>query len=75
MISHINLKWKKQYKKLPQDIRQIAKKQYKLFKQNPYHSSLHFKLLHFLFLHLLPLGIYSFFLQGINYFKILSYSS
>jgi mRNA-degrading endonuclease RelE of RelBE toxin-antitoxin system len=46
MISHINSKWKKSYKSLPLPIRTIAKKQYKLFKINPYHSSLHFKRLH-----------------------------
>ncbi len=46
MISHINLKWKKQYRELPLEVRQIAKKQYKLFKENPYHSSLHFKRVH-----------------------------
>ena len=46
MISHINSKWKKLYKQLPANIRQIAKKQYKLFKQDPYHSSLHFKKIH-----------------------------
>jgi len=46
MISYINLKWKKLYKNLPHDVRQLAKKQYKLFKENPYHSSLHFKRVH-----------------------------
>jgi len=46
VISHINSKWKKLYKQLPANIRQIAKKQYKLFKQDPYHSSLHFKKIH-----------------------------
>ncbi|MEA3498102.1 MAG: hypothetical protein U9R16_03480 [Campylobacterota bacterium] len=46
MISHINLKWKKLYKKLPIDIRKTAKKQYKIFKDNPFHSSLHFKRVH-----------------------------
>jgi mRNA-degrading endonuclease RelE of RelBE toxin-antitoxin system len=46
MISHINSRWKKLYRKLPTQIRQIAKKQYKLFKDNPYHSSLHFKKIH-----------------------------
>ncbi len=46
MISHISLKWKKLYKGLPIEIRESAKKQYKLFKQNPYHSSLHFKRVH-----------------------------
>jgi len=46
MISHITVKWKKLYKKLPVDIRKIAKKQYKIFKINPYHASLHFKRVH-----------------------------
>jgi hypothetical protein len=46
MISHINLKWKQLYKRLPIDIRKIAKKQYKIFKINPYHSGLHFKKIH-----------------------------
>ena len=46
MISHINSKWKKSYKSLPLPIRTIAKKHYKLFKINPYHSSLHFKRVH-----------------------------
>jgi hypothetical protein len=46
MISHINQQWKKFYKKIPMDIKKIANKQYKLFKENPYHSSLHFKRIH-----------------------------
>ncbi len=46
MISHINAKWKRLYRKLPIDIRKIAKKQYKFFKENPYHASLHFKRIH-----------------------------
>ncbi len=46
MISHINAKFKKSYKKLPSEIRKIAKKQYKTFQKDPYHSSLHFKRVH-----------------------------
>ncbi|MBT4572964.1 MAG: hypothetical protein HOH31_00160 [Campylobacteraceae bacterium] len=46
MISHINYKWKKAYRNLPEQVRLIAKKQYKLFKNDPYHSSLHFKRVH-----------------------------
>lgn len=46
MISYINQKWKKLYRDLPLEIRQIAKKQYKIFKENPYHASLHFKRVH-----------------------------
>lgn len=46
MISHINSKWKRLYKKLPTEIRQIAKNKYKQFKDNPFHASLHFKRIH-----------------------------
>ena len=46
MISHINSKWKKVYKSLPSQIRTVAKKQYRLFKDDPYHASLHFKRVH-----------------------------
>jgi len=46
MLSHINSRWKKSYKNLPKIIRKIANKQYKLFKQNPSHPSLHFKKIH-----------------------------
>lgn len=46
MISHINDKFKKSYKKLPIEVRKIAKKQYKIFQKDPYHSSLHFKRVH-----------------------------
>ncbi|MEA2017378.1 MAG: hypothetical protein U9N59_02925 [Campylobacterota bacterium] len=46
MISHINQQWKKLYKNIPKDIKELSKKQYKLFKENPYHSSLHFKRVH-----------------------------
>ncbi len=46
MISHINQRWKKSYKNLPKIIRKTANKQYKLFKQDPSHPSLHFKKIH-----------------------------
>ena len=46
MISHTNNSFWKLYKKLPQNIREIAKKQYKLFASDPYHASLHFKRVH-----------------------------
>jgi len=44
--SHTNQRFWKAYKKLPKEIRQIAKKQYELFKNDPYHASLHFKRVH-----------------------------
>jgi len=46
MISHINARWKKSYKNLPKHIRRVANKQYKLFRQDPYRASLHFKKIH-----------------------------
>ena len=46
MISHTNSSFWKLYSKLPQNIRQIAKKQYQLFATDPYHASLHFKRVH-----------------------------
>ena len=46
MISHTNKNFWKLYKKLPKDIREIAKKQYNIFSNDPYHASLHFKSVH-----------------------------
>ncbi len=46
MISHTNNVFWKGYSKLPSDIKDIAKKQYKLFAFDPYHASLHFKRVH-----------------------------
>ena len=46
MISHTNSSFWKQYRKLPQNIRDISQKQYRLFVSNPYHASLHFKRVH-----------------------------
>ena len=46
MISHTNSNFWKLYRKLPQNIRETAKKQYRLFVLDPYHASLHFKRVH-----------------------------
>ncbi len=46
MRSFINDRFKKSYKKLSKTERELAKKQYKLFRENPYHPSLHFKRVH-----------------------------
>ena len=46
MISHTNSSFWKEYRKLPQNIRDISQKQYQLFVSNPYHASLHFKRVH-----------------------------
>ena len=41
--SYANEKFWISYNNLPDDIRQLADKAYKLFKKNPQHASLHFK--------------------------------
>jgi len=46
LISHTNSAFWKGYAKLPSQVREIAKKQYQLFSQDPYHASLHFKRVH-----------------------------
>ena len=46
MISYANSAFWKAYAKLPKNIKEIAKKQYAIFEQDPYHSSLHFKKVH-----------------------------
>ena len=46
MISHTNSNFWKLYRKLPKNIRETAKKQYRLFASDPYHASLHFKRVH-----------------------------
>lgn len=46
MKSHINPDFRKAYRDLSEDIRKQARKAYKLFKDNPYHNSLHFKQIH-----------------------------
>ena len=46
MISHTTGRFRKALKQLPQQIQRQARQAYRLFKQNPYHSSLHFKQVH-----------------------------
>jgi hypothetical protein len=46
LISHTNSNFWKLYKKLPLNIRETAKKQYRLFASDPYHASLYFKRVH-----------------------------
>ena len=46
MISYTNSAFWKGYTKLPTHIKDIAKKQYKLFAHDPHHASLHFKRVH-----------------------------
>jgi len=42
MISHINARFRKAFRQLPQDIKEKAKKSYKLWKKDPFHPSLEF---------------------------------
>lgn len=46
MISHTTTRFRKTFAELPEEIRRQAKEAYKLFKRNPYHSSLRFKQVH-----------------------------
>lgn len=46
MKSQINDDFLKAYRRLPKDIREQARKAYRLFKQNPQHPSLNFKSIH-----------------------------
>ncbi|PJH75031.1 MAG: hypothetical protein CO064_08830 [Anaerolineae bacterium CG_4_9_14_0_8_um_filter_58_9] len=46
MISHTTGRFRKALKQLPQQIQRQARQAYRLFKQNPYHPSLHFKQVH-----------------------------
>jgi hypothetical protein len=46
MKSQINDDFLKFYRRLPTDIRQQARKAYRLFQQDPYHPSLNFKSIH-----------------------------
>ncbi len=46
MISHTTERFWKAYRALPSDIRKQARKAYRLFQQDPYHPSLHFKRIH-----------------------------
>lgn len=46
MISHTTESFRKALERLPQHIQRQARQAYRLFKQNPYHPSLHFKQVH-----------------------------
>lgn len=46
MKSRINEDFLKAYRRLPKDIREQARKAYRLFKDNPQHPSLNFKSIH-----------------------------
>lgn len=46
MRSEINGDFLKAYRRLPNDVREQARKAYRLFRENPYHPSLNFKSIH-----------------------------
>jgi len=46
MISHTTERFRKALKQLPHHVQRQARQAYRLFKQNPYHPSLHFKQVH-----------------------------
>lgn len=46
MISTTTKRFRKAYAKLPIHIQKSSKKAYRLWKENPYHPSLHFKQIH-----------------------------
>lgn len=46
MKSRINEDFLKAYRKLPKEVREQARKAYRLFKENPQHPSLNFKPVH-----------------------------
>lgn len=46
MKSHITADFLKAYRSLPKEIREQARKAYRLFKENPNHPSLRFKPIH-----------------------------
>ena len=43
MINHVSPRFRASYKALPAEIQRLADKDYRLFKQNSNHPSLHFK--------------------------------
>ena len=43
MISHLNEDFDKAFKKLPKPVQDQAKRDFRLFIENPFHASLHFK--------------------------------
>ncbi len=46
MISHMTDNFRKKFSRLPNQVQDQAKETYHLFKNDPYHSSLHFKRVH-----------------------------
>ncbi|MBL8165456.1 MAG: hypothetical protein JNJ61_25970 [Anaerolineae bacterium] len=46
MKSQINADFLRAYRRLPHDVREQARKAYRLFKENPQHPSLNFKPVH-----------------------------
>ena len=46
MISHTTERFRKAFQRLPAHIQRNARKSYRLWKDNPYHPSLHFKKVH-----------------------------
>jgi mRNA-degrading endonuclease RelE of RelBE toxin-antitoxin system len=46
MTSHTTERFRQELKQLPQHVQRQARQAYRLFKQNPYHPSLHFKQVH-----------------------------
>jgi len=46
MTSHTTEHFRKALERLPQSVQRQARQAYRLFKQNPYHPSLHFKQVH-----------------------------
>jgi len=46
MNSHVTEKFRKAFAELPADVRNQARQAYRLFLENPYHPSLHFKSIH-----------------------------
>ena len=46
MKSHTTERFRKAFERLPEQVRRQAREAYKLFAQNPYHPSLHFKQVH-----------------------------
>ncbi len=46
MTSHTTARFWKAFQELPEDIQNRARKSYSLWKQNPFHKSLHFKQIH-----------------------------
>ncbi len=46
MDSHLSPRFRRLFQQLPQEVRREAKKSYRLWKTDPFHTSLHFKEVH-----------------------------